>query len=327
MNFFQKIFSFFNSYFEVESEDKDLNKQHDSFNFKFKNDIALSEMVIDEDFNVDNLKELARLNNIDLQIFEGWYGLVIKLIIELEKLGWDRKVSCIKEKYGYLEFYTDDKYDDLVELFKEKSQYVCEDCGEKGKSRHIGFYVSCRTHYLKRVGKIYSTEDGFFYEDVFYVWNKILKAELKTLNTKKNGMIIIEFNEKISNSPLSPSRLCIHNYVKGYSFFLSQIPKNIEGLDYNEINKNFKNPEDCEICGFKAIYNSYCECCENDKWESKENNIWTKDEYVKYNQLDWEYDTKGILTFENSIYQKAENYTRLYNNQELEDHIREESLN
>ncbi len=179
---------------------------------------------------------------------------------------------------------------------------------------------------LESIGKIYSTKDGFYFQDELYLWNKILKAELTKWNTKKNGSLNIEFNEIISNNPLGTTKLHVALYVKGYSFFLSQIPKNIQGLDYNEINKNFKKPEDCEICGFKAVYNSFCECCENDKWESEEKNYFGKDEYVKYNQLDWEYDTKGILDFENSIYQKAENYKRLYSNQKLEEYFKEEEL-
>jgi hypothetical protein len=38
-------------------------------------------------------------------IKEGWYEMVVNLINELLKLGWDKRIHQCKEKFGGLRFY------------------------------------------------------------------------------------------------------------------------------------------------------------------------------------------------------------------------------
>jgi len=68
-------------------------------------------------------------------IGRGWYGLVKTLIEDLIRLGWDRGVLQIKEKYGTLRFYVTQREDRLLERIEsamELSARVCEECGGDG---------------------------------------------------------------------------------------------------------------------------------------------------------------------------------------------------
>src|SRR5690554_651037 len=78
--------------------------------FVNKNCTSLEDFIISDEINEFDLRKLADLNQIQLQISEAWYPLTIQLIKELNENGWDKKVSCIKEKYAKLEFYTSHKY-------------------------------------------------------------------------------------------------------------------------------------------------------------------------------------------------------------------------
>ena len=70
----------------------------------------------------------------------GWYPLIKELIEELIKIGWDKRIYQIKEKFGGLRFYVDgfpkEKNGfDIVRKAEKKSFQICEICGEPGKLR------------------------------------------------------------------------------------------------------------------------------------------------------------------------------------------------
>lgn len=89
-----------------------------------------------------------------LGVSEGWYGLIKELIDELIKLGWDRKITQVKEKFGKLCFYIlggSQEMREIVYSFEKKSGTICEICGEPGKVRYNGWYKTlCENH--KREG-------------------------------------------------------------------------------------------------------------------------------------------------------------------------------
>jgi hypothetical protein len=87
----------------------------------------------------------------------GWLGLIKELIEESIKLGWDRQICQIKEKFGGLRFYINDASDGVHKLISEaedKSYEICEVCGEPGGVRKInGWLVTLCDKHNKERGK------------------------------------------------------------------------------------------------------------------------------------------------------------------------------
>jgi hypothetical protein len=86
---------------------------------------------------------------------EGWYLLLKELIDDLIELGWDKKITQVKEKFGGLSFYINSASDEVhkrIGVAETLSYYVCETCGEPGELRRdLGWYFTlCEDHYAKR---------------------------------------------------------------------------------------------------------------------------------------------------------------------------------
>ena len=65
----------------------------------------------------------------------GWFGLVKELVEDLIRLGWDRRVLQVKEKWGTLRVYISQRELALVDLAieaREKSATICQECGGPG---------------------------------------------------------------------------------------------------------------------------------------------------------------------------------------------------
>jgi hypothetical protein len=65
----------------------------------------------------------------------GWFHLTQSLIEDLIRLGWDRRVLQIKEKFGTLRVYISQRELALVDLAieaREKSATICQECGGPG---------------------------------------------------------------------------------------------------------------------------------------------------------------------------------------------------
>lgn len=120
--------------------------------FTNKQTTQLADFIIDDTLNHFDLHKLAQLNGIKLQMNDGWNDLLMDLIKELNDLGWDREVSCIKEKFGELRFYSNTPHQDLIDLYTEKSKYICEVCGNSGELRtdSLWWVTLCDTHYTER---------------------------------------------------------------------------------------------------------------------------------------------------------------------------------
>jgi len=78
---------------------------------------------------------------------DGWFNLLYNLSKQIEKLMNDKKINKdfrvhqIKEKFGFLHYYTNfstNELDDLITQAEEKSIVTCEQCGKKGNIRDIG---------------------------------------------------------------------------------------------------------------------------------------------------------------------------------------------
>ncbi len=120
--------------------------------FVNKNTSSLDNFIINDALNQFDLHKLAYLNGIKLQINTGWYDLVIELLRELDELGWDRRVDCIKEKFGELRFYSDTPHQDLIDAYTEKSKEICEVCGKPGELRIAVWWITlCGEHAEERI--------------------------------------------------------------------------------------------------------------------------------------------------------------------------------
>lgn len=92
----------------------------------------------------------------------GWNELLKELIEDLIKLGWNKQVCQVKEKFGGLRFYinegSDEIYDRIIKAERD-SYKTCEKCGKEGELRNdLGWYLTlCPEHYNEKLIKKNST--------------------------------------------------------------------------------------------------------------------------------------------------------------------------
>ena len=82
---------------------------------------------------------------------EGWYPIIKDLINELIALGWDKRPTQVKEKFGGLRFYLEtypEGAQEVITKYEKLSYETCEKCGEKGTNRKIKgwYYTLCDDH-------------------------------------------------------------------------------------------------------------------------------------------------------------------------------------
>lgn len=109
------------------------NKLFDGKDFINKNTISLDQFIINDELNDNDLYKLAQLNGIKVEMNKGWNNLALKLMMELDDKGWNRKVSSIKEKFGELRFYAETDHVDILDKYTEESKTICEICGRPGE--------------------------------------------------------------------------------------------------------------------------------------------------------------------------------------------------
>lgn len=85
-------------------------------------------------------------------VSSGWYPLIKKLIEDLIKLGWNKQVCQVKEKFGGLRFYINEgskEIHDRISEAEKLSYKTCEMCGEEGELRtKIRWFTTlCNKHY------------------------------------------------------------------------------------------------------------------------------------------------------------------------------------
>lgn len=97
------------------------------------------------------------------EVDSGWYMLIKDLINDLIKLGWDKNVIQVKEKFGGLRFYIDEGSDEIYKRIRQSendSYTICEICGQTGKIRNdIGWVLTlCDNHHqgklIERNGRV-----------------------------------------------------------------------------------------------------------------------------------------------------------------------------
>ncbi len=81
----------------------------------------------------------------------GWHGLINKVFDKLESIkDIIIVIDQVKEKYGGLRIYTTpvhEEFDKFILNLETESYKICEECGEPGKLRGGGWYVTaCDAH-------------------------------------------------------------------------------------------------------------------------------------------------------------------------------------
>ena len=91
---------------------------------------------IDGLINANNGEKI--LNTDFFQIGQGWNLLVKNLIEDLIKMGWNKEVTQVKEKFGGLRFYVTENKSYIQQRIIDTeldSIMICEETGKSGKLR------------------------------------------------------------------------------------------------------------------------------------------------------------------------------------------------
>jgi hypothetical protein len=88
------------------------------------------------------------------EVGQGWNLIIKDLISDLIKMGWNKEITQVKEKYGTLRFYIGEGTDDIhrrIAKAEIESTTICEATGKPGKLRtDIGWYRTlCDEEYDK----------------------------------------------------------------------------------------------------------------------------------------------------------------------------------
>lgn len=288
----------------------------------------LEKFVINDDLNNFDLMKLADMNGIQLQIAPGWYPLLIELIKELDQQGWDRQVSCIKEKYASLRFYTDHKYYDTTEKYERRSKYICETCGDKGKIHTSGGwdYTACRKHYRERANKVIVDPTGFALNGKAYLWEDMLDVSLNESNYfKQYSYLRAEPKDKNKYPELIGSGVFVQKSSLGFGNLLGNIPRGFRSMDYDYAGR-YRNVAYCAICGYLAVYCGECECCENYTfmaWVEKGNadeSEERKQVHIRWNQMEWKMSGAEAYEAEHPFYPKNPDHLILYTQEDLDEY-------
>jgi hypothetical protein len=92
------------------------------------------------------------------QVSLGWNLIIKNLIQDLIRLGWNKEVIQVKEKFGGLRFYINEGTDEIHQRIGEaelESMKTCEITGRPGKIRtDIGWYRTlCDEEYDRIISK------------------------------------------------------------------------------------------------------------------------------------------------------------------------------
>lgn len=220
----------------------------------------------------------------------GWEELIRKLLYEFAMAGWKMEHRVFgKEKFGELRCYTysedealNNKLKNIRDKYLKLSVKTCEICGGEGKMRTIDSWHTtlCLDHFLEQ-------------QPVIEIDNKQnVKRNNKTvLNIKDIAKAEVEYDLQ---------RLWLYTHQKesfsfswqepNYYLLLRSIPTSLfPENNRNEISALFQNLQDCEICGYKAVYQSNCLRCNHEPWKDSGYFIeeyGEKSNYIKECQMD-----------------------------------------
>jgi len=87
----------------------------------------------------------------------GWIPILDRLAEDLIKMGWDRDLHQVKEKFGTLRFYVGAETDEMnkrINQAEDETAVTCEECGKPGTLHGKGWVVTnCDECYALRFSK------------------------------------------------------------------------------------------------------------------------------------------------------------------------------
>jgi len=87
----------------------------------------------------------------------GWVPILDRLAEDLVKMGWDRDLNQVKEKFGTLRFYIGNSTDEMekrIDQAEDETAVTCEECGDPATLKGRGWVVTnCDKCYQKRFPK------------------------------------------------------------------------------------------------------------------------------------------------------------------------------
>jgi hypothetical protein len=85
---------------------------------------------------------------------KGWFPIIKSMIEELIEIGWDKRTTQVKEKFGGLRFYLETYPEGAAEIISkyEKMSYtLCETCGNPGELRKGSWlFTLCDEHHEEK---------------------------------------------------------------------------------------------------------------------------------------------------------------------------------
>lgn len=220
----------------------------------------------------------------------GWNELIRKLLYEFALAGWNMEHRVFgKEKFGELRCYTysedemlNNKLKNIKDKYSKLSVKTCEICGEEGKMRAIGSWQTtlCLNHFLEQqpVIEIDDKQNVKRSNEVVLNIKNIVKAEVEY--DLQSLWLYTHHEEGFYFSWQEPNY-----YLLLRSVPLSLFPEE----NWNEISAVFQNLRNCEICGYKAVYQSNCLRCHHEPWKDSGYFIeeyGEKSNYIKECQMD-----------------------------------------
>lgn len=254
----------------------------------------------------------------------GWHQLIRDMLYEFCLAGWNlnNKVGG-KEKFGGLRCYSLSEDDTLnneikkiITKYEALSVKTCEICGSAGKLRVVNSWdiTLCINHYIEDIDVIYIKDDTVFLNDrSLFKLSEIKKVEMP--NSFEGMRVCLSGYEKpISLNAGNPN----------YYLLLRSIPLHLFSEEYrHKIRLIFENLKDCEICGYKALWEEHCLRCNDEPWrDSLLDDYEDKTEYVKQSQMLLRMDQDSyeeVANFCDRSFEKTENYRILFNDDEFEE--------
>lgn len=131
---------------------------------KFVEELATGEGKLGERFGESAKDQVSLMDEqlysgFDGDVGPGWVPILDRLAEDLIKLGWDRDLHQVKEKFGTLRFYIGrdtPEIDKRIQQAEEESAVTCEECGKPGKLCGTGWVITlcepCYTEYKRKRG-------------------------------------------------------------------------------------------------------------------------------------------------------------------------------
>lgn len=257
----------------------------------------------------------------------GWESLIRKLLFEFAIAGWNMEHRVFgKEKFGGLRCYTysedealNNKLKAIKDKYSELSVKTCEICGNEGKMRTIDSWQTtlCLNHFLEQQPVI----------EIDHKQN-IRRSNKTILNIKEIVKADLEYDlQRMWVHTKGQEEMFYFSWQEpNYYLLLKTIPLSLFPKDRrNEIAGLFHSLQNCEICGYKAMYQKNCLRCHNEPWNESGyfmEDYGEKSNYIKECQMDIfmdEDDYEKYFTYDRS-FEKSPDHQILFSSDDLREY-------